>query len=122
MVMLEWIYGVPKASGNEKILVETYEEHSRQVKEYFRKRPDDLLILRVAEGEGWETLCRFLDKPVPTASFPHRNKALDRRRMDRLGPLAPVYRVMLNFARRVKLSPLGVRLGLSRRARGRDRS
>ncbi len=26
-------------------------------------------------GDGWESLCRFLDKPVPDSSFPRSNSA-----------------------------------------------
>ena len=32
---------------------------------------DRLLVFDVAEG--WEPLCRFLDVPIPTVPFPHRN-------------------------------------------------
>jgi hypothetical protein len=33
--------------------------------------PERLLVFDVAEG--WEPLCRFLDRPVPAAPFPHVN-------------------------------------------------
>lgn len=35
--------------------------------------PDDLLVLRITEGEGWRELCPFLDQEVPEAPFPHVN-------------------------------------------------
>ena len=28
-------------------------------------------------GDGWNTLCRFLDKPVPDTPFPHKNSAAE---------------------------------------------
>ena len=40
-------------------------EHQRAVKHYFRDRPEDLLILDICGGAGWEPLCEFLGKPVP---------------------------------------------------------
>ena len=27
-------------------------------------------------GDGWEKLCKFLDKEVPNADFPHNNKTI----------------------------------------------
>jgi len=33
---------------------------------------DKLLIYNISEG--WEPLCKFLGKPVPSTEFPHRNK------------------------------------------------
>jgi hypothetical protein len=33
--------------------------------------PERLLVYRVADG--WEPLCRFLERPVPDQSFPHVN-------------------------------------------------
>ncbi len=43
------------------------------VKEYFRDRPQDLLILDITGGEGWEKLCPFLGRPVPDIPFPKAN-------------------------------------------------
>ena len=43
------------------------------VKEYFRNRPDDLLVMNICGGEGWEVLCLFLNKPIPSVSFPKLN-------------------------------------------------
>jgi len=43
------------------------------VTEYFRDRTDDLLVLNVTAGEGWERLCPFLAKPVPDIPFPKAN-------------------------------------------------
>jgi len=44
----------------------------REVREYFKDRPDDLLIMRITDG--WEKLCQFLNKPVPQEEFPHFNE------------------------------------------------
>ena len=43
------------------------------VREYFKDRPHDLLIINIAGGEGWEKLCLFLERPVPDVPFPKAN-------------------------------------------------
>ena len=45
--------------------------HRRNVEWYFRDRRDDLLILDVCGGEGWEKLCEFLDCDQPNVDFPN---------------------------------------------------
>jgi hypothetical protein len=73
--MREWIYGVGCPQGHEDVYVARYERHNAEVLEYFRSRPDDLLVLRITEGDGWDKLCPFLHKAIPATAFPHANKA-----------------------------------------------
>ena len=73
--MRRWIYGAGCPEGNETVYMERYERHNREVLEYFRNRPDDLLLLELAKGHGWPELCAFLDRPLPSTPFPHANKA-----------------------------------------------
>lgn len=75
--MREWIYGVGCPKGNEAIYVARYEQHNREVLEYFSRRPDDLLVLTVSDGDGWDKLCAFLKKDIPNVPFPHSNRAED---------------------------------------------
>ncbi|MEA2563615.1 MAG: hypothetical protein QOH06_5119 [Acidobacteriota bacterium] len=51
-----------------------YENHRRNVEQYFRNRPGDLLVLDICGGEGWEALCPFLGVGTPEAPFPHANE------------------------------------------------
>jgi len=51
-----------------------YGRHLRRVRRYFASRPQDLLILNIAAGDGWEKLCPFLGRPIPEVPFPHSNK------------------------------------------------
>jgi hypothetical protein len=81
--MRKWIYGVGYPKGNEEIYVARYERHNREVMAYFQDRPHDLLILNLAEGNGWEKLCRFLEKEGPTIPFPHANQKANRRNRKR---------------------------------------
>lgn len=74
-----WIYGVGYPKGHEDVYIERYEKHNREVLDYFEDRPDDLLVLRVTEGEGWEKLCPFLGKDLPETNFPKANTTKQRR-------------------------------------------
>lgn len=69
--MREWIYGAGSPLGNEARYVERFERHNAEVREYFRDRPGDFLVLRIAEGEGWRELCGFLGHEIPPEPFPH---------------------------------------------------
>lgn len=52
-----------------------YEEHIKEVKEYFKHRPDDLLVVCFESEKGWNKLCKFLEVPEPKTLFPHANKS-----------------------------------------------
>ncbi|MEX2133083.1 MAG: sulfotransferase family protein [Acidimicrobiia bacterium] len=77
--MREWIYGVGDPVGNEAIYKKRYEEHNREVLEYFENRQNDLLVLPITEGAGWAQLCPFLGLEEPASEFPHSNSHRDRR-------------------------------------------
>jgi len=70
----KWLYGHGVLRGNEKTYLERYQAHNQSVKEYFKNRPDDLLIINLENNEGWDTLCPFLGADIPKTSFPHSNK------------------------------------------------
>ncbi|MFO7936466.1 MAG: sulfotransferase [Kiritimatiellia bacterium] len=76
--MREWIYGVGCPEGNEDVYLKRFMEHNEEVTRYFKDRPDDLLVMNLAEGDGWEKLCPFLGVDVPDIAFPHANKISDR--------------------------------------------
>lgn len=77
--MRKWIYGVGCPEGNEDIYVKRFEDHNEEVKNYFKDRPQDLLVLDLAKGDGWDKLCPYLRIDIPNTSFPHTNKANDRK-------------------------------------------
>ena len=54
--------------------ISTYEFHNEYVRQYFRHRPDDLLVIDISERFSWQPLCGFLGKEVPDRPFPHLNK------------------------------------------------
>jgi hypothetical protein len=51
--------------------VAVYEKNTADVKVAF----DEGRLLTYNLGDGWEKLCRFLDKPVPDTPFPRSNSA-----------------------------------------------
>lgn len=53
---------------------EAYMAHEHNVRAYFAHRPDDILVLDICGGEGWDKLCRFLNVPIPAEEFPYANQ------------------------------------------------
>lgn len=76
--MRKWIYGVGSPVGNENIFLDRYRAHQRDVINYFADRPNDLLVMDLRAGDGWDKLCPFLGHAVPAHPFPHMNKSTDR--------------------------------------------
>lgn len=69
-----YIYGKAYPVGNEEIFLARYRKHNADVIEYFKNRPDDLLILNLGHENPWVALCKFLNKPIPDRPFPVINK------------------------------------------------
>jgi sulfotransferase family protein len=55
-----------------------YDLHERSVRDYFRHRPRDLLVMDICAGDGWNQLCPFLDRKVFTEAFPCANRKEDK--------------------------------------------
>lgn len=49
------------ASYHPVLFQEAYQRHIQYVKNYFARRPQDLLIINIGSREGWERLCPFLE-------------------------------------------------------------
>ena len=70
------IYGIPFPNSSSSDLLARYHRHTNNVLEYFKDRPNSLLVCDWENGDGWEKLCNFLGKPVPAAAFPHENAGI----------------------------------------------
>lgn len=84
--MFELIYGRKKfcLAGNEEHARARFERHNREVLEHFSGREQDLLVWKLEAEANWETLCGFLDCPIPRAAFPHgKNSAAARQQSAR---------------------------------------
>jgi len=55
---------------DEDVFLKRYRKHNQEVRDYFSKRPSDLLIMNMSENDGWEKLCPFLEKPLPSVPYP----------------------------------------------------
>jgi hypothetical protein len=77
--MRAWIYGVGAPKGNEAAFAARFEAHNQGVLQHFRDRSQDLLVMDLTRGDGWEELCAFLGRPIPEAPFPHANRTSLRR-------------------------------------------
>ncbi len=60
---------------------EAYDRHVNRVRKHFQTREEDLLVINVVGGEGWDKLCPFLGKPVPGLPFPRKNVSRSPRRL-----------------------------------------
>ncbi len=72
--MLRWIYGVGYPKGNEQIFLDRYRQHKADVLDYFKDRPNDLLVLNIESEDLWTPICDFLSIDLPHTAFPHANK------------------------------------------------
>jgi hypothetical protein len=60
----------------EKFL-ESYDRHHRFVCDYFKDRPNYILLLDIKDKNKWEKLCNFLEKPILNIEYPHLNKRVE---------------------------------------------
>jgi hypothetical protein len=67
--ILASVYGT--VGFNRERMSYVYDAHVRNVTRYFQNRPDDLLVLDICAGNGWDALCRFLGLVAPDEPFPH---------------------------------------------------
>lgn len=68
----EWMYRVPRFSGNEDTYRNVYETQNSKIRRYFQHRPADFLELELAKGDGWCELVAFLGSEM-LPPFPHVN-------------------------------------------------
>jgi len=54
-----------------------YDQHIRQVSDYFINRPHQLLVLDICAGDSWTELCRFLNRPLPHTPFPYVRREIE---------------------------------------------
>lgn len=57
-----------------EVFLARYRRHNAEVQEYFKDRPQDLLVMH---QPSWGPLCAFLDRPVPAVHYPRANQTRD---------------------------------------------
>ncbi|MEA3499815.1 MAG: sulfotransferase [Candidatus Marinimicrobia bacterium] len=80
--MHEWIYGkgMGQIAAEKANTINVYNKHIKDVREYFKNRPNDFLEINIIKDGGWEKICNFLNKDIPEEPFPHRNKTGNRKK------------------------------------------
>lgn len=57
---------------DKEVMLNRYRQHNAEVMEYFKTRPNDLLVLDIDTNENWKNLCNFLSVPIPNIDYPHK--------------------------------------------------
>jgi hypothetical protein len=71
------IFNIETLAGNKKKIIDHYNAYNRNVIDFFSKRNAEFIVLDMPAGDGWQKLCGFLKKEIPTQLFPHLNKAIE---------------------------------------------
>ena len=78
-----WMYDVIKDQYNtpdddlynKETLTNIYLKHNKDVLEYFKDRPDDLLVINLKHEDSYKRFCKFLGIRKERRFFPHLNKS-----------------------------------------------
>lgn len=71
------VYGIDEATVYDyKIYTDQYKMHVYKVKEYFKYRPNDLLVLDLSETDAMERVYGFLGFKYNGEKMPHLNKSI----------------------------------------------
>ncbi|WP_138419837.1 sulfotransferase [Aquibacillus sediminis] len=72
------IHGITGENTYDKeTMIDNYLKHSLEVKEWFKDRPRDLLVLNVADKGSYQKFCEFLKVEPQYDDFPWENKTSD---------------------------------------------
>ena len=70
------VYGINEETlYSESIYTNHYRLHNFQIIDYFRYRPDDLLVLNITDSAAMKKICGFLDIQYSGQVIPHLNKS-----------------------------------------------
>lgn len=56
------------------VILDAYDNHYNKVMKYFENRPNDLLVMNIVKGDGYEKLINFLYNEFKNKKFPHKGK------------------------------------------------
>jgi hypothetical protein len=69
------IYGHAMPQGHRQEYLLYYENHIHAARDYFARRPHDILEVCWENGDGWREIGTFLGLGVPGTPFPHENQS-----------------------------------------------
>ena len=70
------VYGIQLPTGSaihKQVIIDKYIQHNNEVMEFFSGK-DNFILMCLEQGDGWDQLCPFLGKDIPSIDFPHKNK------------------------------------------------
>lgn len=70
-----WYEGDLNLPHRRELLSKRYLSHIASCRSFFARSPNFLEVCW-EDGDGWEKLCNFLNKPIPNQKLPHRNKTI----------------------------------------------
>lgn len=71
----KYVFNTPENDVyNQSILMAHYLDYNQSVKDYFKSRPEKLLVINVSKSQDYATLCGFLGQPITRTDFPWENK------------------------------------------------
>lgn len=57
-----------------EVLIKSYEKHNKEVMEYFKDRPNDLLVINLSDKGSYQKFCSFLGVKSDRTNFPWENR------------------------------------------------
>jgi len=73
-MLLSRFYCYETCHFEEDVFRAAYYRHQDDVIKHFSTRPDKLLIMNICRGDGWEKLCPFVGKYIPSVAFPWQHQ------------------------------------------------
>jgi hypothetical protein len=74
--IFKYIYGFENPMGHEKVFVKRFEQYHHEVIEYFKDRPDDLLVVDTREDGALQKISDYLCKGKSYSEKPQKEAAL----------------------------------------------
>ncbi|RKE97994.1 sulfotransferase family protein [Ichthyenterobacterium magnum] len=72
---LKKIINITTLENTKEHIQSYYLESNKELMTHFDNNDFHYLPMNLFKNDGWDTLCAFLNKPIPETKFPHANKA-----------------------------------------------
>ena len=70
--MFKFIYG--QSNFDPVVIKKVFRQHVKEVQTYFKNKPNQILVLNVANENSYKRLCSFIGKKPMRKKFIHLNK------------------------------------------------
>lgn len=69
------LYNTPDSDPyNKETFIAHYENYNNEVLDYFKNRPDDLLVINISKTDDYKKFVKFINVESPDTKFPWENK------------------------------------------------